>query len=77
MPHFTLETVKRIYDERFPKEYLEIGLDADTGELIEIRSCMLNELTQNFDIIQRVVIHPDSMDLVIQALESFRKPTTH
>lgn len=69
---FTLETVKRIYDDNHPQECLEICMDADTGQLIEIRSCRLNELTQHFDIIQRITIHPSAVDLLQQALTFFK-----
>lgn len=74
-PRFTIETVKRIYDEKHPDEMLEIGWSADgeVGDLLEIRSCSYNELTAKYSIVQRVIIHPDAIDTVIAALETFKK----
>lgn len=67
MPKFSLEKVFRIYDDT-TGDYLEIGPDMDALELIELRA-----YTSAGDIVQRFTIHPDSLDLVIQALENFRK----
>jgi len=71
-PRFTMETIKRIFDEKHPNECLEIGMDADTGELVEIRSMHWNDLTQKWDIQQRIAMHRESVDLVQQALTFFK-----
>lgn len=67
MPKFSLEKVFRIYDDT-TGDYLEIGPDMDALELVELRA-----YTNTGAIVQRFTIHPDSLDLVIQALENFRK----
>lgn len=68
MPKFSLETVVRVYDDT-SGDYLEIGPDMDALDLIEIRAYAAHDKT----IVQRLTIHPDSLDLVIQALSTFRK----
>jgi hypothetical protein len=72
MPKFSLENVVRIYDDA-TGDYLEIGPDMDALDLIEIRAYAVNDLGNPTVIIQRITIHPDSLDLVIQALEKFKK----
>lgn len=69
---FTIETVKRIHDEKNPEDCLEIGTDADTQELVEIRSMHWNHLTNKWDTQQRVVIDPSGVDTLIAALEYFK-----
>lgn len=73
MPRFHLETIRRIYDEKIPSDYLEIGPDADTGEFAELRYYSRNELTNKYDITNRIAIDPEAIDLVIEALQHFRK----
>ena len=77
MPKFEIETVKRIYDERFPDTYLEIGTDADTGQAVEIRSVTItyNELANKHitDIQQRIAFDPEAIPFIIEALQHFRK----
>lgn len=72
MPKFSLENVVRIYDDT-TGDYLEIGPDMDALDLIEIRAYALNPLDKSTTIVQRLTFHPDSLDLVIQALETFKK----
>ena len=69
---FTVETVKRIYDDKDPNNWIEIGPDADTGDLLEIRSMSFNEITRKGDITQRIAIVPESIDTFIHVLESFK-----
>jgi hypothetical protein len=66
MSKFTLETVKRVYNDT-TGDYWEIGPDADALELLEIRAC-----TSSGDIVQRITFPPEALDLLIQALESFK-----
>lgn len=72
MSKFSLETVKRVYDDT-SGDYLEIGPDMDALDLIEIRAYAFPRQDSKPVIIQRITIHPDSLDLIIQALQSFRK----
>ena len=69
---YSLETIKRIYDDT-TGDYLEIGPDSDALDLVEIRAVHTNPLDNRPEITQRIVIHPDSLDLVIEALQHFRK----
>lgn len=75
MPKAILETIMRVHDDT-SSDYLEIGYEpdsVDTQDLIEIRSYSYNVLKNNWDIGQRVVVKVDSIDLLIQALQIFRK----
>jgi hypothetical protein len=76
MSNFSLETRLRIYDDRFPDHYLEICPDADTGDNVEIRSCQHNEVTNNYDIVQRIAVDPSAVPLLIQALEKVSQSLT-
>ena len=74
MPYI-LETLMRVHDDK-TSDYLEIGWEPDsheTKDLIEIRSYAYNHLTNRWDCGQRIAVHVDSLDLVIQALEKFKK----
>lgn len=69
---FSLDTLFRIFDDT-TGDYLEIGPDADGLDLVELRSYSLNPNTGKFDIGDRVTVHPNSIDLLIQALSHFKK----
>lgn len=72
MPKFSHETLHRIYDDE-TGDYLEIGPDADALDLIEIRAYTMNPQEKVPYVTNRIVIHPDSLDLVIAALTAMKK----
>jgi hypothetical protein len=71
MSKVQIETIKRIYDERFPDHYLEIGTDADTGQAVEIRSVYLSG---DLPVVQqRIAFDPEAIPFIIDALQHFQK----
>lgn len=77
MARFQTVTYQRVYDEKSPNDYLEICPDADTGDLVEIRSITIsyNELTNKHvpEIQQRIAFDPEAIPFIIEALQHFRK----
>jgi hypothetical protein len=71
MPEFSHEIIHRIYDDS-TGDYLEIGPDMDALELIEIRAYTMNPVDKVPYVVQRIVIHPKSLDLVIAALTALK-----
>lgn len=72
---FLPETIYRIHDDA-TNDYLEIRWEVDsfdTKELIELCSYSYNELTNRWDPGNRIAMHVDSIDSVIQALSHFKK----
>lgn len=72
MPKFSKETLHRVYDDT-TGDYLEIGPDADALDLIEIRAYTSKTFAGVPECTNRIVIHPDSLDLVIAALTAMKK----
>jgi hypothetical protein len=58
---FSLETIRRVYNDE-TGEHIEVGPDADTGDLLEIRQI------EGGKIIGRIVGQPEQMRLVAEAL---------
>ena len=65
---FSLETIRRVYNDE-TGAHIEVGPDADTGDLLEIRQI------EGGQIIGRIVGQPEQMRLVAEAiLKDMRHP---
>ena len=58
---FSLETIRRVYDDS-TGEHIEVGPDADTGDLLEIRQ------VEGGKPVARIVGPPEQMRLVAEAI---------
>ena len=65
---FSSETIHRIYNDK-TGEYIEVGPDADTGDLLELRQ------VEGDKIVARIAGYPDQLRLVAEAILKSVEPS--